>query len=274
MPSSRGEVREEATEQAPQVGDALAGPVVEAGMDEEVEKLRDKIRRQKNTIKALEERNKLLKRRIEELEDDIIILESKIRKYNRGEMRIIKKDHVIQEYETNMKILKNKLKKEEKRVRELEERVRELKIIRKRERDGSLIPLKVIECFSKEGIREAQERLGIKKGDVVYLRDASGGGVGTAELLCLASPRAVLYGGEMAHEAKEVFLKKEVPVIPEGEIPMELEGAFCAKPEALKVAVQQYTDERERWLIRRKGEMLTSILSEYRGERMKREKRG
>ena len=52
--------------------------------------------------------------------------------------------------------------------------------------------IKVIRSFSRNAIRDTDRKYGLKKGDVVFLEDGSGGGASTAELLASKGVAAVI----------------------------------------------------------------------------------
>ncbi len=82
--------------------------------------------------------------------------------------------------------------------------------------------IKLIKSFSHDAILDAHRRYGLKKGDVVFLEDGSGGGASTAELLAKKGISAVIYGKELSHFATNTFLMFSIPTFSIDEIPLLL----------------------------------------------------
>lgn len=71
-----------------------------------------------------------------------------------------------------------------------------------------MLPVKIIESFTKEGIRRACEYWKIKRNDVVLLANSKGGGSQTASLLISMGIKAVITADKMSHQAREEFEKQ------------------------------------------------------------------
>ena len=76
----------------------------------------------------------------------------------------------------------------------------------------------MIENFNRDSILEFNNKMGIKSGDIVYLKDATGGGRFTADILIGFGIRAVMAGSEMSHLAKERFYDIDIPVFSAEEV--------------------------------------------------------
>ncbi|RLG20770.1 DUF460 domain-containing protein [Methanosarcinales archaeon] len=247
----------------------IEGKKEETPTDEEKERLRDKISKQKKTIKRLTEYNQELKREIEERDEEIERLRERVEMLRSEVYREMRRDELVSKLRKDVELLRNEIRKRDEEIERLRERVEMLKAIRKKEMDGSLIPLKVVDRFTRECIRS-----NVRKGDVVYLKDASGGGAGTAEILHSLSPRAVLYEGEMAHSAYERFLELGLPVIKAEGVVLSFDDALCTSPSSLNKAIEAWMSEREEWKRKRDEERISSIISEYRTERAKELRKG
>jgi len=88
----------------------------------------------------------------------------------------------------------------------------------------------------------------LKKGDIVFLEDGSGGGASTAELLASKGVAAVVYGKELSHFAADKFFEFGIPAFSTDEIPLLLsEGDFAFVDERLlSEKVEDWKRERER----------------------------
>jgi predicted RNase H-like nuclease (RuvC/YqgF family) len=82
--------------------------------------------------------------------------------------------------------------------------------------------IKVIRSFSRNAILDTDRKYGLKRGDIVFLEDGSGGGASTAELLASKGVAAVIYGKELSHFAADKFFESGIPAFSTGEIPLLL----------------------------------------------------
>ncbi|WP_232686917.1 DUF460 domain-containing protein [Halobacterium zhouii] len=134
--------------------------------------------------------------------------------------------------------------------------------------EGDLVAVKPVEQFTVDAIEAADDEYGIASGDVVYLRDASGAGERTAELLAEFEPRVVLRSGGISDAADEVLFEHEIPVGPADDVPIrevdELAVAEEADVQAVLEDWRKRRDERER---EQKESMVDSIISEHRADR-------
>ena len=80
-------------------------------------------------------------------------------------------------------------------------------------RDTDLVRLKPIKSFSSNGLEEAKAAHHIEPGDVVILRDASGGGASTARALAKLRPSLVITCTAMSDLAEKVLAQNNISVI-------------------------------------------------------------
>ena len=114
--------------------------------------------------------------------------------------------------------------------------------------------IKVIRSFSRDAILDTDRKYGLKRGDVVFLEDGSGGGASTAELLASKGVAAVIYGKELSHFAADKFFEFDIPAFStSGEIPLLLkeesegEGDFAFVDEQLlSEKIGEWKKERKR----------------------------
>jgi hypothetical protein len=131
------------------------------------------------------------------------------------------------------------------------------------------VAVKVVEQFTKGAIRRADERYGLAAGDVVYLRDASGAGRSTAELLAATEPRIVLRDGGLSDVADDVLFEHAIPVGHVDRVAMqEVDELAVAREADVEAAIERWEDRREERERQQKAEMVDKIISEHRaGER-------
>jgi predicted RNase H-like nuclease (RuvC/YqgF family) len=131
----------------------------------------------------------------------------------------------------------------------------------------NLVSVKPIEQFTNRALDAAEESVGLTRGDVLYLRDASGAGRSTAERLAAIEPRAVIRDGTLSDVADEVLFEADIPVGP-------AESVSINEIDELAVAdetdIEALIDDWERRAAERRREqnasMVDQVISEHRAE--------
>jgi predicted RNase H-like nuclease (RuvC/YqgF family) len=73
------------------------------------------------------------------------------------------------------------------------------------------VPVKIIESFTKEGIKEACERWKIKRDDVVLLKNSEGGGSQTALMIINWVLKRLLQWIKFRDPAENIFENNMIP---------------------------------------------------------------
>jgi len=237
-----------------------------------VERLKRRIESQRVRIERLVKYNEELKselerqrRRSERLRRRLF--EARQRAYVRARASV-EYQRLLERHES----LRRTLRERDAEIESLRERLDSLRRAREMEMRGDLVPLKPIRAFTREAIAESTPL--IRKGDVLYLEDASGGGAGTAELLVGLSPRAVLFEGEMAHTAREVLLSSGVPLIRGEGLVLRFDEVYAVRADALEAAIEEWRSEHKLYVRRMHEHMLERIVEEYRSQRLREGRRG
>jgi len=229
---------------------------------------RSKVRHQRLTIEKLKRERGSLKRRIRELEEEKSRLESKLERlqyeYSRDLLLNRELSHKLKVIEK----LQKKYTRERERRKALQRDLDSLLQIRDMESSGKTTPVKIIDSFTREGIRSACSRWKIKRGDVLLLRSSEGGGSQTARILRDLEPCAIITEDRMSHQALEVFEEAEVPVISRESLDIQIHDDFGS------VKTQDLNREIKRWKHRlnekrkkREEEELLRVITEYRAQR-------
>ncbi|MFC6765753.1 DUF460 domain-containing protein, partial [Natrinema soli] len=179
-------------------------------LTEEERRIKD-LERQVERLQSHVER---LEGRVAERDDRIDELESKLTLARREERTQVRKDREVSRLERKANRLERERDDARETVESLENKVERMKALWKLDHSNfsdvsakkeGLVPVKVVEKFTKGAIREADEQYGIASGDVVSIRDASGAGRSTAELLAEFDPRIVLKDGGLSEIADEIL---------------------------------------------------------------------
>ncbi len=178
--------------------------------DENEPRLRRIMKGKDDKIEMLEELTAALKARLAEKEVELSNLHFRVATLKTARKREIEETEEITRREKEIKRLKEELKARAEENAELRQIVEELKGKREVKVKGGK-KIKVIRSFSRNAILDTDRKYGLKKGDVVFLEDGSGGGASTAELLANKGVAAVIYGKELSHFAADKFFESGIP---------------------------------------------------------------
>jgi predicted RNase H-like nuclease (RuvC/YqgF family) len=231
-------------------------------------------------IKRLNERVDRLESHVEDLEATIEEQETTIEEYQaelsearREERREARERREVKRLERENDRLRRERDEAREAREELDGKLERLKALWKLDHSDfsdvaagrDLVPVKVVEQFTKDAIRTADEQYGLARDDVVYLRDASGAGRATAELLAETEPRLVLREGGLSDAADTVLFDHEVPVGPADDVTMqEVDDLAVARESEVEAAVADWEERAERRRRARKARMVDEIISEHR----------
>ncbi len=206
-----------------------------------------------NKIEMLEELTAAIKTRLAEKELELTNLHSRVATLKTARKREIEETEEITRREKEIKRLKEELKAREGENTELRQIVEELKGKREVKVKGGK-KIKVIRSFSRNAILDTDRKYGLRRGDVVFLEDGSGGGASTAELLASKGVAVVIYGKELSHFAADKLFESGIPAFSTpDEMPLLLkeesegEGDFAFVDEQLlSEKIGEWKKERKR----------------------------
>lgn len=215
-----------------------------------------------------------LEDRLDEKDDRIEELESELDQARREERKEVRRNREVTRHRRTAERLEYERDEAREKVAELEKKVDRMKALWKldhsnfsdvsAEKEG-LVPVKVVEKFTKGAIREADDQYGIAPGDVVYLRDASGAGRSTAELLAEFEPRVILKQGGLSDIADEILFEAEIPVGPAGDVAMqEVDELAVAREDDVEAVIDDWHERAEERRRDRKAAMVDQLISEHR----------
>ncbi len=238
-------------------------------VDERVQTLQETIHRQKGQINRLRAYVDELQSKLSARDEEIKLLTNKIDRITLRELRKLMKTKEIRARNERVKQLKEKVKELQNKISRLSRQIDQLKGIRTLETPHAK-PVKVIHTFTKDSILEADAKYGLKKGDVIFLEDASGGGSVTAKMIGDKGIKAVIIQNEMSHSAMERFLASDIPVFTTEEISIHrVDDLVAIDPSTLDKAIVRWKERSEKTKFRKKVEFLESIIKEYKSRRLK-----
>lgn len=235
-------------------------------LKDEVQGLRKALRGREEEIEDLHTEIDRLKEQLQEKDRVISKLRRKL-KERTGEVAVeARKEHEVRIRDEEIRRLKKTLRDERERLNHAHETMASLRRIRNLELSGDVTPMKVLSSFSREDIEELDERLGIKRGDVLLIEDPSGGGHLTVDLLKEKGVRAVVIEGEMSHMAREAFFEHGIPVLTDVKVQRADTHAAANKHE-IREAIQEWREWAERERQRRETDKIEAMFKEYKNER-------
>ncbi|WP_225332740.1 DUF460 domain-containing protein [Halomicrobium urmianum] len=239
--------------------------------EKEIKRLRTQVERLQNHVETLEETIEEKDRRIEEQETELARARS-------DQRREVRKDREVTKLRRKKEELGEKLEAERGAREDLEGKLERLKALWKldhsnfadvSEKKEGLVPVKVVDQFTTDDLRDADERFGLIEDDIVMFRDASGAGRSTAQRLADVNPRLVLRTGGLSDAADEILFEHEIPVASADMVTVqEVDELAVAREREVEAAIEDWEERAEERLRERNAEMVDKIISEHRaGER-------
>ncbi|MFH1322551.1 MAG: DUF460 domain-containing protein [Methanobacteriota archaeon] len=239
---------------------------------DEVFHLRGSLRRYEESVRDMKGYQKELKKELDLKDDKIRELEKIISRQRDKVYKEFKREKEFRVRDKEITSLRSKVSESGKRIASLNERIHNLKNVRRLEMSGRLLPVKIIQAFTKDSIQKTQEQFGIKKDDIILLKDASGGGTMTAKMIADSGVRAVIICDDMSHAAEEELFRLNVPVLMAKEVKIKFDPAeeiAVIDPEDISNAIDEWNKKAEERRKHEKEEWLASLVDEYRSERRK-----
>ena len=238
--------------------------------EEEIKRLESRIERLEAHASELEETVEDREARIEELDEEI----TETRREERREAR--ERREVARLQRENRRLERERDEKGEE-VSALEDKLDRLKALWKldhsnfadvAEKRAGLVPVKPIEKFTLEAIRDAEERFGLATGDVVFLRDATGAGREAARRLSEIGPQVVLAAGGLSRVSDEVLFEWDVPVGPAADVTIqEVDELAVAREHEVDAAIDDWEERAAERRRDRQESMVDRLISEHRADR-------
>ena len=233
-----------------------------------VSKLKNKLKSQKRYIDNLKQKNLLLEDEVRNYQAEISKLQSKVDKLHYEYTKKILQKRELASKIATIKRLQEKFSSERAKRSELEQKLRSKKDIKALEISENVVPVKIIESFTKEGIREACDRWKIKGDDVVLLKNSEGGGSQTALMITNLGVRAVITMDKISDPAENIFEENLVPLIPAGSIEMNIMPDFAiVNSKTLETEIDKWTEYIKNQRKKEDKKKLLELVDEYRAQR-------
>ena len=233
-----------------------------------ISKLKHKLNLQQNYIDNLKHKNNLLEEHIVVYRAEISKLQSKVDKLHYNYTKKILQKKELASKLAIIKRLQEKYIDEKARRSELEQKFRSKKDIKALELSENAVPVKIIESFTKEGIREACDRWKIKRDDVVILKNSEGGGSQTASMIINLGVKTVITMDKISDPAENIFEKNMIPLIPASSVEMtSMSEFYIVNSKALKREIKRWIKEVNNQKKKEDKKKLLKLVDEYRAQR-------
>ena len=239
-----------------------------------------RIRQLETQVERLQNHVETLETRVEKKDEKLGEFERELSETRKKERREARERREVTRLERENRRLERELESEREQVEAVERKLERLKTLWKldhsnfadvSEKRAGLVPVKVVEQFTRGAIERAHERFGLAEDDVILLRDASGAGRSTAELLADINPQIVLRNGQLSDMADSVLFEHEIPVAPAELVTVqEVDELAVARESEVEEAIEDWkrrANERER---QQNAELVDRLISEHRADRPER----
>jgi len=256
----------------PESTDAAPRVVADLKVDDRVRVLDGMVKRLRTYVVELQEE-------VKSRDYEIRRLQSRIRKIGTNRDAELAKDAEMARRDAIIEGQKKRLRKEERHNRNLVKRIARIKKFAELSLDGEVVPLKVMESLTREGLRKLSEDSGIDEGDLVFVARTDGWGRSVIKDLMGLKIAAVVVSdsvlGAGDPQLPQSFREEGLPLLSFSETGAQVRGkqGLCAK-ELLDAALLRWQEGQTRREREKKLEMIEHIFKEYKSERGKEVRKG
>jgi hypothetical protein len=180
---------------------------------------------------------------------------------------VAKKDAIIQS-------LKKRLRNEERQTRNLSKRLARIRTFAELSMDGEVLPVKVMDSLTRDGMRRLMEEVGLDENDIVFVNRTDGWGrsvirdLAALRIKAVIAPAAVLNGSDP--QIVPAFREAGIPLLLDREAGVQVRGKQgLAGKDEFDAARGHWEHEQARFERERKSAMIEHMFKEYQSERGK-----
>jgi len=234
-----------------------------------------RIRQLEEQVGRLQDHTEKLESDLEEKENTILEYERELSDARKQERQEARERREVNRLERRAKRLERERDEAIEANEELHDKLARLKTLWKLDHsnftdvaaDRDLVPVKVVEQFTRDAIGRVDVEYGLAAGDVVYIRDASGAGRSSAERLAETEPRLVLKDGNLSEEADAVLFHNEIPVAPAGPVTIqEVDDLAVAREGDVEAMIDAWEERAEERRKAQTESMMDRVISEHRAD--------
>jgi len=211
---------------------------------------------------------------MKEKDYEIQRLQARVRKIHTSQdaqlakdIELVKKDAIIQSF-------KKRLRKEERHTRNLSKRLVRIRQFAELSMEGDVLPVKVMEALTKEGLRRLIDDVGIDESDIIFVTRLDGWGRSVVKDLALSRIKAVIANVTLLAESDPLMLpafrEMGVPLLSDKDAGVQVRGKRgLAGKELFEGALFQWQEDQAQHEREKKSELIEHIFKEYKSERGK-----
>ena len=253
--------------EVPEPVTAAPAVVADGRHDERVRVLDGMVKRLRGFVAELQEEGKSRDYEIQRLQARLRTSHSERDMQFAKDAEMTKRDAIIQS-------LKKRLKKEERYNRTLSKRVLRIKKFAELSMDGEVVPVKVMDALTKEGMRRLSLEDGIEEGDIIFVNRVDGWGRSVVKDLAGIRISAVVTGAAALAvgdpQMVPAFREAGIPLLSDRDSGVQVRGKQgLAAKEQFDAALRRWHDEQAHCEREKKSAMIEHIFKEYQSERGK-----
>ena len=233
-----------------------------------ISRLKHKLKSQKKYIDNLKGKNILLEEDNRYCKAEISKLQSKVDKLHYNYTKKILEKKEVSSKIAMIKRIQEKYNEEKSRRIQLEEELRSINEIKPLKISGNNLPVKIIEFFTKEGIKEACDKWEIGMDDIVLLKNSEGGGSQTASMIINLGVKAVIIMDKISDPAENIFEENMVPLIPANSLKMtSMTEFYLVNSKDFQMEIERWKEHVNNQKKQEENKNLLKLVDEYRAQR-------
>jgi len=270
LDSVLGEMKVPARE--PETTEAVPVPVDSGRHDERVRVLDGMVKRLRTFVAELQEE-------VKGKEYEIHRLQARIRNVHTARDAELAKDTEVIKKHAVIQSLKKRLRKEERHNRNLLKRLARIKKFAELSMEGEVVPVKVMDALTKDGLRGLADDVGIEEGDIIFVTRTDGYGRNIVRDLADLRVKAVIAAADALASSDPqmlpLFREAGIPLLSDRKAGAQVRGKQgLAAKETLESALRDWQGQQEMHEREKKTELIEHIFKEYKSERGKEVRKG
>jgi uncharacterized protein len=256
----------------PETAETVPVPIDSSRHDERVRMLDGMVKRLRSFVAELQEE-------IKGKEYEIHRLQARLRNVYTARDTALAKDTEVVKKDAVIQSLKKRLRKEERHNRNLLKRLARIKKFAELSMEGEVVPVKVMDSLTKEGLRNLVEDVGIEEGDIIFVTRTDGYGRNIVRDLAELRVKAVITTSEALGagdpQMLPLFREAGIPLLSDKQAGVQVRGKQgLAGKGIFESALREWQDQQEKHERDKKSEMIEHIFKEYKSERGKEVRKG
>jgi hypothetical protein len=240
---------------------------VEVKHDEKVRVLDGMVKRLRTFVADLQEE-------VKEKDFEIQRLQARVRRIHTVQNAQLAKDTEVIKKDAVIKSLKKQVRREERRNRILSKRLVRIRQFAELSMEGEVLPVKVMDALTKDGLRRLIDDVGIDEGDIIHVTRLDGWGRSVVKDLAESRIRAVITGAAALAESDpqmfRAFQESGIPLLSDKDASVQVRRKQgLAGKETFEKALERWREEQAHHEREKKSAMIEHIFKEYKSERGK-----